>query len=74
MAIMATQANEKELWNAILEEYNKQAGESIRIVPIAKQIGIDAQQARQLARTWKNRGWVSFYNPNRITLLKEEPL
>lgn len=59
-ALVNIDPDERRLWKLVLDNHSDTPGEKIRINPLAQQIGMNPQRARQLVRTWNNRGWVDF--------------
>ena len=72
---MEIQPDEVQLWENVLTEHRKRPGEKIRIAEVGRYLGIDPQRSRQLARAWKNRGWVDYaISPDRIFVLEDKPI
>ena len=72
---MQIEPDEARLWEKVLTEHRKRPEGRIRVAELGKQVGIHPQRSRQLARTWKNRGWIDYaISPDRIFILKDQQI
>lgn len=62
---------EELLWERVTQKDNERPGETIRIVPIANNIGIHEERARDFSRKWKNDGYVDFAQAGYIRLTEK---
>lgn len=60
---------ERRLFARLQEEAN--GSEAVRLTKLGNQLGFHEQTTREISRTWKNRGLVSFADPNIVYLTEE---